>query len=205
VLYYMVKLDGFTEMSFEDFAKKLAGGLGSLTNYVEKLTSDNFAYFMCKWDKPRIKEIFQEIYLGANFNGLISKEPVLITQDTLEFLKNYKLAVLTGRPRNEAEFAVKRIGLDNVPMLTMDDLTASQQKPAPFALLELKKRLNSKSVAYVGDAIDDVRIVKNAGKDFFSISVLSAAFSKTDFEELLKAEGNDAVIQDVNSIKGMLK
>jgi len=207
-LYYMIKLDSFTTLSFEEFVKELkqrGGGLSALMKYAEEITNDKFPYFMCKWDKSRIKEIFQRLYLDENFTGMISKEPVIITQETLDFLKNYKLAVLTGRPRDEAEFAVKRIGLGNVPMLTMDDLTEAQQKPNPYALLELKRRVNGKSVAYVGDAIDDVRIVKNAGKDFFSISVLSAAFSNPSFEELLKSEGSDAVIPDINSIKEVLK
>ncbi|CAB1064040.1 hypothetical protein D1BOALGB6SA_8831 [Olavius sp. associated proteobacterium Delta 1] len=111
-----------------------------------------------------IKQIFQEIYLGAelfrstyNLNpavyqdeGFILREKVLIDRLVLEELTAENvLAIATGRPRSEAEYPLNHFQLNKFfsQILTLDDClseekrilaqegrTVSLSKPNPFML-----------------------------------------------------------------------
>jgi phosphoglycolate phosphatase-like HAD superfamily hydrolase len=111
-----------------------------------------------------IKQIFQEIYLGADLfrstykldpavyqgEGFILRERVLIDRQILaELSKNNVLAVATGRPRAEAEYPLKHYRLSDFfsMTITLDDClmeekrilaeegrTVSLSKPDPFML-----------------------------------------------------------------------
>jgi len=116
-----------------------------------------------------IKQIFQEIYLGADlfrstYNldpavyrgaGFILRERVLIDRHILaELSKTNVLAVATGRPKAEAEYPLKHFKLNQYFSLTMtlDDClkeekrilaekgqTVSLSKPDPFMLNAIAK------------------------------------------------------------------
>ncbi|UCD80831.1 MAG: HAD hydrolase-like protein [Desulfobacterales bacterium] len=111
-----------------------------------------------------IKQVFQEIYLGADLfrstyhldpavyrgEGFILRERVLIDRQILaELSKNNVLAVATGRPKAEAEYPLKHYQLNDFFSLTitLDDClmeekrilaeegrTVSLSKPDPFML-----------------------------------------------------------------------
>ncbi len=112
-----------------------------------------------------VKDRFQLIYLGKNFDGLILNEKRLINFSTLSALaKIYKLGIATSRPRQEALFALKNLGLikffDERFIVAQED--AKREKPAPDPLLEAKNRLGVKQPIYVGDSVNDVIAAKKA-------------------------------------------
>jgi HAD superfamily hydrolase (TIGR01548 family) len=92
-----------------------------------------------------IKQIFQEIYLGAELfestygmpprmyrgEGLIYRETPLVTSEALSRLHSrHMTTVATGRPRSEAIFALKAHGFDGFFdfVLTLDDCLAEERK-----------------------------------------------------------------------------
>ena len=165
-----------------------------------------------------IKRIFQELYLGETyFNreygeapliyngpGLIQHERLIISPQVLaELGKRMSLGIATGRPRNEATYALEAANVHNWfrSLVTLEDKEQTEQKlfeetgqrasldkPHPFTLLEAVRRITSGYVrcAYIGDTPDDVRAA-NAAKeemDFVSIGCLFVAREK----EMLRRE-----------------
>ena len=61
---------------------------------------------------PRVTAAFQRLYRGDNWNGLIAEETALIRHDVLERLRSQVniMGVVTGRPKEEAQWAVKHFG-----------------------------------------------------------------------------------------------
>jgi HAD superfamily hydrolase (TIGR01548 family) len=147
------------------------------------------------WNPERLREVFQQLYLGADLYaeiegeepdphfdapGFIHDEPVLLESDTLDALADYPIGVVTGRPADEADIAQRRAGLD-VPVdrrFTMDDW--EEGKPHPRALVTLAERFDAEaqsassnrtqsddadSVVFVGDTLDDVKTARNAAEE----------------------------------------
>jgi HAD superfamily hydrolase (TIGR01548 family) len=143
------------------------------------------------WDPERLREVFQQLYLGADLyaeiegeepdldgehpedaehsgdadlSGFIHDEPVLLESATLDALADRSLGVVTGRPADEADIAQRRVGLDlpDERRFTMDDW--DEGKPHPRALVTLAERFDAESVVFVGDTLDDVKTAVNAAE-----------------------------------------
>jgi HAD superfamily hydrolase (TIGR01548 family) len=176
------------------------------------------------WNSERLREVFQQLYLGADryaeiedaepapgFDapGFIHDEPVLLESDTLDALADYPLGVVTGRPRDEADIAQRRAGLD-VPedrRFTMDDW--EEGKPHPHALTTLAERFSASSVVFVGDTLDDVKTARNAAeedpdRDYFGVGVLTGGLTGEAGRRKYEAAGADAVIDSVNDLPALL-
>lgn len=121
-----------------------------------------------------VKDIFQSYYLGERLfieiykrkpptilaQGLISNETLLLDLTILKSLSNkYKIGVATSRPRFEALYALKNLGITPT-YISEADIVAQEdtfrEKPFPDPLLEAQKRLKSKNPIYVGDSINDL-------------------------------------------------
>lgn len=127
-----------------------------------------------------LKDVFQVFYLGsklfetiegktAPFNfepGLISKEKCLVNKSVLENLvkKGLSLGIATGRPRNEAFFAISNFNLQPFfPkdfIITLED--SPREKPFPDPLLIAQQVMKIQNPVYVGDSINDVEASKKA-------------------------------------------
>ena len=127
-----------------------------------------------------IKDIFQSYYLGYKLfveiyrrkppvlfaQGLISNETLLLDLAILKSVSNkYQVGVATSRPRFEALFALKNLGITPT-YISEADIVAQEdtprEKPFPDPLLEAQKRLKSKSPVYVGDSINDLLAAQKA-------------------------------------------
>jgi len=61
-------------------------------------------------DRTAMVALFQKIYRGKNFGGLIRKETPLVNVDVLRKLrKTHSLGIVTGRPRDEAALHVGQV------------------------------------------------------------------------------------------------
>jgi HAD superfamily hydrolase (TIGR01548 family) len=129
-----------------------------------------------------VKRIFQEVYLGEKFTdyyrlpalfyrgrGYHLRETLLIPRRILSTLrKRIRLAIASGRPRFEADLALKRFGLlgyfDSV--VSLDECLFP--KPHPYPLLRAIREIGlpHPKCAYIGDVVDDMLAAKSAGKDF---------------------------------------
>jgi len=174
-----------------------------------------------------VQRIFQELYLGETYfrreygeapliyngPGLIQRERLIINPQVLsELAMRMPLGIATGRPRNEAIYALETANVRHRfrSLVALEDKEQSDQKqfeetgqhiildkPHPFTLLEAVRRITSEHsrmasehvrCAYIGDTPDDVRAA-NAAKeemDFVSIGCLFATQEKdtlrTEFE-----------------------
>ena len=111
-----------------------------------------------------LKTLFQALYLG----GLIDQETLLVTPESLDL--GVPLAVATGRPAAEAEYALTHLGIRSrfAAVVTHDDAERAGMpgKPHPWLLLEAARRLGVEAgpgCVYVGDQPDDMRAARAAG------------------------------------------
>ena len=145
--------------------------------------------------------VFQQRFLGSNGDGLIMRERWLPAPGLLERLASrHRLAIFTGRPRDEMQMTLSRF----VPDLrwsmtvTLDDV--QNLKPAPDGLLAIIEAHPDCTVTYFGDNVDDARSGRAAGVRFIGI----ASPTSPGLRELFESEGAAAVIENINDIEGVL-
>jgi HAD superfamily hydrolase (TIGR01548 family) len=105
---------------------------------------------------------FQKFYL----NGLIQIETPLVGTKTLEKIaaSGMKMGIVTGRPRAEAEFAVKNNGWEKYfspqNIVALED--CEEEKPSPKPILLATDKLKAKKAIYIGDTVSDYAAAKSA-------------------------------------------
>jgi HAD superfamily phosphatase len=141
-----------------------------------------------------MKAHFQELFLG----GLILREKWVARPGVLEKLSaQFRLAVFTGRPREEASLTLKRFagGLTFDPVVAMEDV--ANRKPAPDGLLRIADANPGARLLYVGDTIDDARAARAAGVPFIGIAAPSNP-TYLDLVFLFQQEQAHAIVDDIN-------
>ena len=112
-----------------------------------------------------VKNKFQEYYLGS----LINREKLLVKASLLRRLAGrYALGIVTGRPRSEALYVLKRLQIISYfrsnSIICLEDTTVG--KPDPSPLLLCQKRLRTKNCVYIGDSINDRLAARSANLAF---------------------------------------
>lgn len=155
------------EISYEKISSyKNIPGLNNDWDLTEKMIND----FGFNIKKQEIINKFQEFYLGKNFNGLILNEKWLIDNNLLrKFSKNFNVGIVTGRPKIEAEFVLKKnkVGKYFEFLVAMEDV--KKDKPSPEGIIKSINYFNSKKAIYLGDTINDKLAAKNANIEFLMI------------------------------------
>lgn len=150
--------------------------------------------------RKKIIEKFQELYLRK----LMKNEKWLLDKQILgELSKNYELAIMTGRPREEAVYVLKNNDVLNYfnEIIAMKDVT--KQKPNPEGLLKILRKFNANNAFYFGDTIDDMKAAVNA--DIVAIGVLPPSDKSEELKNLLLENGAKVVLDNINLIKEVLK
>ena len=138
-----------------------------------------------------IVEVFQQLYLGTENDGLKSNETWLFPRGVLEQLHSqHPIFILTGRPRLEAEFALNNSGMKSFfdAMITLDDTPVGKSKPDPWGLNKLLLNFNGTRAMYFGDTVDDIRAALAA-----NISAIGVIQRKEN-EAILRSVGAHHVI-----------
>jgi HAD superfamily phosphatase len=139
---------------------------------------------------------FQKLFHGDGTNGLVLRERWIADDGLFTRLMAYRhCAVFTGRMRWEAELTLKRFEhmmLD--PVIGVDDVT--RPKPNPEGILKIRDLVPHNRVWYIGDTVDDARAAKAAGVPFIGV-----ASTNEELAALLKSEGAQAVIPDINYLE----
>src|SRR5262249_11940951 len=119
-----------------------------------------------------VREHFQMLFRGNGSDGLILREQWVAKPGLLEELSStFRLAVFTGRPKEEAAFTLSRFapGIVFDPIIGMEDVV--EHKPSPEGLLKIAELApDRKNIYYVGDTIDDARCAKAARVPFIGIT-----------------------------------
>lgn len=175
-----------------------------------------------KINKKEIKKLeiikqFQRYYLGNDlgnnkklqkiFDGLINNERWLVDKKVLTTLrKKYRLGIVTGRPRREAAYALKRAGVSSYfkCVVTLDE-TKGREKPDAYPLQCALEQLKVINAIYVGDAIDDYQAATNAGITFIGcIPPQLSTASMLTLKKRFRGRGVTKIIDDINKISEVL-
>jgi histidinol-phosphate aminotransferase len=146
-----------------------------------------------KVPRDEIIKKFQELYLGKNFDGFIKNERPLISSGVLKKLKkDYRLAIVTGRPKTEAEHALNVFEIRKYfdAVIAMEDVSEGKKEGIDLVL----KKFKEKRGLYLGDNVDDVKAAISSGMIPVGVSSSDAT------EKILKKAGAKYVIRDVKEI-----
>ncbi|MEE4311110.1 MAG: HAD-IA family hydrolase [candidate division KSB1 bacterium] len=155
--------------------------------------------------RQEIIDRFQSYYLGENDNGLINDEEWLPEKQLLARLeKDYALGIVTGRPRAEAEYVLKRNHAASYfsVLIAMEDTPVERGKPHPDGILLALDHLNVRSAVYLGDTIDDIMAAKAAG--IMPVGVLTGHVSRDNQSQLFRTHGAVHTLNSVNEIAEIL-
>jgi phosphoglycolate phosphatase-like HAD superfamily hydrolase len=183
-----------------------------------------------------IKQIFQEIYLGPALfkstyhmdpeiyrgDGYILREKLLVDRSILaELSQENILAIATGRPGSEAEYALKHFQIEQFfpVVLTLDDCVdeekrilaekgraVSLSKPDPFMLDAIAEGYRNavNGFFFIGDMPDDMLAAARSRFDFKSIGILISAPDKSSLKKNLQRAGADYIVEDFESLKNII-
>jgi HAD superfamily hydrolase (TIGR01548 family) len=211
------------EPSWADYTeaiKKRGGGLAAAEGVIlEFLTPSQRRDFAHEWNPKFATRLFQEMYAGDSAcrdlygftpehihgEGLYKQERVMLDPALLP--KNIKIAVVTGRTRNETRLALKVAGLTNqIPeehWITEDD---GVRKPDGRTMLRLREKMEFRYGIFVGDTVDDHKTVfnyrelKGSGKaKIVACTALSGPSGEAHRRLFLEA-GAEIITPDVNML-----
>jgi len=213
--------------SFLETVKASGGGLKGIRRVFQG-SWDGWVYGFGGLDRTNVvKRIFQEVYLGRKFiscyplkrlfyrgKGYYLSEKMLIPVKVLSVLRRkIRLGIATGRPRFEAELALKRFRLPAYfkSIITLDECMEEEgrlfdatgrrlkcTKPHPFSLQKAIEEIGHPAprCGYVGDTVDDIRAARALKR---KTPVLAFGFipppGNRPLEKTLKKAGADAVIR----------
>jgi phosphoglycolate phosphatase-like HAD superfamily hydrolase len=185
-----------------------------------------------------VKRIFQEVYLGEKFTSYYHLQPLfyrgqgyylrerpLISREILATLrKKLRMGIAGGRPRFEAELALKRFRL--IPyfgsVITLDECEEEEArilrstgkrmnctKPHPYSLLRVVQEMGipNPRCGYVGDVADDMKAAQAAKKELqiLAIGFLSSSIKRKAMKESLFKAGAHLVIQHPRELLHLIK
>lgn len=142
---------------------------------------------------------FNGRYRGENWSGLIGHEPPLVSTDHLDGLRDRYgcLGLVTGRPREEAEFTLMRFGwTDRFDIVIAMEDTPGRGKPNPWPIqLALSRiRVSPGDAVYVGDSVDDMSAARAAG--CLAVGFVPPYLDAVQHADTLIGSGAHAVIVD---------
>jgi HAD superfamily phosphatase len=148
-----------------------------------------------------VVDYFNQIFLGANGDGLIRRESWIPEPGLLERLSaRFTLAIFTGRLRYELDITLARFA----PAIHFNPIVCAEHvanpKPAPDGLLAIQRADPGSKLWYVGDTIDDARSASAAGVPFIGIIAPSHS-SREELTSLFRKENAVAILENVNQLE----
>jgi histidinol-phosphate aminotransferase len=154
-------------------------------------------------DLESVTACFQALYLGTpRTPGLRERERLIVPRALLARLaQRLPLAVVTGRPREEARWFLEREGIADLfqPVVSMED-AARKPDPAPVRLA--LARLGVRRAWMVGNTPDDVRAA--AGADVVPLGVVAPGDDRSLTAAALADAGAARVLDQVADLEELL-
>ncbi len=149
------------ELSYERIARAKAA---ENANDDWKVTRDLLREAGIDADLEDVTERFEALYQGTDGSpGLRERERLIPDKALLQRLAaRLPLAVVTGRPREDAERFLERFGIQGLfrSVVTRED---APMKPDPAPVRLAMERLEARHTWMIGDAPDDLRAARRAG------------------------------------------
>ena len=150
-----------------------------------------------------VTEAYQEVYLGTSTSpGLRESERLLVARDVLSSLADrLPLAIVTGRPREEAEWFLEREGLTALfqAVVCMED---GPLKPDSAPVRTASSRLGVERAWMIGDTPDDIRAAAGAGA--VPIGVVAPGPDPTASAVALREAGAATILAAVDDLMELL-
>jgi HAD superfamily hydrolase (TIGR01548 family) len=222
---------------FVEKVRLAGGGLAGVRKVLET-SWDGWVFADGDLDQENVvKRIFQEIYLGKKFTsfydfppffykrqGLYLRERLIIPKGILSSLrKRFRLGIASGRPRFEAELALRRFRLlpyfDSV--VTLDECLEEEDrilqstekrvnllKPHPYSLFRAVQGIGipHPRCGYVGDVVDDMLAAQAARKklDILAIGFLHGRKEDETVKDSLLKAGADLIVENPQGLLRVL-
>lgn len=184
------------EISKDEIQKlKNQGGFNDDVDLTEALISMRGLMF----DRNKLLRKFNE-----NYGQLKDQERWLLDLETLrKMYLRYKMGIVTGRPRKDAEYALKKANAEKFfeVVIAMEDVPKNKRKPDAYGLNLAIARLGATKVYYFGDNIDDMKMAVGAGA--VPIGVLPPGIGG-NLKGLLMENGAKTVLEDINNLKSVI-
>jgi HAD superfamily hydrolase (TIGR01548 family) len=151
-----------------------------------------------------VVERFNQIFLGENGDGLITRETWFPRPGLLERLASKcGLAIFTGRLRYEADISLRRFAnsVNFNPIICADDVVHG--KPSPEGLHTIQSRHPGVKLIYVGDTVDDAKSASAAQVPFIGIAAANHS-RRADLMRLFEQERAIAILENINQIEPVL-
>ena len=174
---------------------KNAGGWNNDWALAQKLIFDR-AKLEVPYDE--VVQVFQRYFLGANNDGLITRETWIPHDGLLQRLANeHALAIFSGRPRAEIDITLTRFAPEVRWVSIIADMEVPNAKPAPDGLQAIASAHPGSTLTYVGDNVDDARSARAAGVRFIGVA-------DTEGAAILQRECASAVVRSVNELEEVI-
>ncbi len=150
----------------------------------------------CQFSLDEVTKVFQEIYVGKNNDGLMNNEVPLIQSALVSKINQStktQFAVVTGRPYKEATIGKKLVNLNELELVSLDDVELP--KPSPEGIQKLQKRFSSSSWM-CGDNLDDMQAA--VGSNSLAIGI------GEENQDILYQAGADIVLKSINDLEEWL-
>jgi histidinol-phosphate aminotransferase len=159
-----------------------------------------------KADLATVTARFQALYLGTEGSpALRERERLIVPRALLERLsKRLPLAVVTGRPRDEARWFLERMGIADLfrAVVCMED-AARKPDPAPVRLALARLGGGVRRAWMVGNTPDDVRAA--AGADVVPLGVVAPGDDLAATAAALADAGAAHVLDQLAEIEELLR
>lgn len=154
-------------------------------------------------DLETVTARFQSLYLGtAGSPGLRERERSIVPRAVLERLsQRLPLAMVTGRPRDEARWFLERAGLAGLfpVVICMED---APRKPNPAPVDLALSRLGVRRAWMIGNTPDDIQAAAGAG--VVPLGIVAPGDDLTATTAALSAAGAARVLDDVADLEELL-
>jgi HAD superfamily hydrolase (TIGR01548 family) len=150
-----------------------------------------------------VTERFERLYQGGEGTpGLRELEGLICEKGLVERIAaRYPVAVVTGRPRADAQRFLDTHGLTGVPtaMVCMED---APLKPDPAPVRLAMEKLGVNRAWMVGDSPDDMRAARSAG--VVPIGVIAPGDRSDVVSKALESAGASRVLTDLSALEELL-
>ncbi len=150
-----------------------------------------------------VRDTFERLYQGSdNTPGLCMRESLTVDRRWIERLaQRYPLALVTGRPRRDAETFLQRFQLKTLfqSVVCMEDAAA---KPDPEPVTLALKQLGLRSAWMIGDTPDDVVAARAAG--VLPLGLIAPSDSRRAASIALQDAGAARVLTKLESLEELL-
>lgn len=154
-------------------------------------------------DFETVRARFEEHYQGGpGREGLWAREELLVAVEELrELSRRFRLAVVTGRPRRDAERFLERFDLLELfdVLVGMEDAAA---KPDPEPVRLALARLGVRAAWMIGDTPDDVLAARGAG--VVPLGILAPDPADAVPAEALRRAGCVRVLDSLSDLRSLL-